>query len=85
MEIKDDKMIMKTIDLLLLFRTGNTLMVVKKMAETFEKNGIKVNLHKIEESIPHEINLEHKIGTAFPVAFFQHIHFMEIHKIITSS
>lgn len=48
--------------------TGNTLLVVKKMAETFEKNGIKVNLHKIEESNPEDVNVEHSVGIAFPVA-----------------
>ncbi len=48
--------------------TGNTLLVVKKMSETFEKNGINVNIHKIEESDPSIINLEHTIGIAFPVA-----------------
>lgn len=50
--------------------TGNTLLVVKKMQETFEENEIKVNLHKIEESNPAEVNLDHTIGIAFPVAFF---------------
>lgn len=50
--------------------TGNTLLVVKKMQETFEENEIKVNLHKIEESNPENINLNHTIGIAFPVAFF---------------
>lgn len=74
MEIKNDRMIMKTIDFYYFSGTGNALLVVKKMAETFEKNGIDVNLHKIGESIPHEVNLEHTMGIAFPVAFFQHIH-----------
>ena len=48
--------------------TGNTLLVVKKMCDTFEENGIKVNVHKIEDSDPDKINLEHTIGIAFPVA-----------------
>ncbi|MDI6724569.1 MAG: EFR1 family ferrodoxin [Methanobacterium sp.] len=61
---------MKNVDFYYFSGTGNTLMVVKKMAETFEKNGIKVNLHKIEDSVLHDINLEHTIGIAFPVAFF---------------
>ncbi|WP_414468534.1 EFR1 family ferrodoxin [Methanobacterium sp. ACI-7] len=50
--------------------TGNTLLVVKKMQETFEKEGINVNLHKIEESDPGDVNLNHTIGIGFPVAFF---------------
>ena len=61
---------MKDIDLYYFSGTGNTLLVVKKMRDTFEKNGINVNLHKIEESNPNEINLEHIIGIAFPVAVF---------------
>ncbi|MEN6294364.1 MAG: EFR1 family ferrodoxin [Methanobacterium sp.] len=61
---------LKTIDFYFFSGTGNTLLVVKKMRDTFEKNGITVNLHKIEESNPDEVNLEHIIGLAFPVAVF---------------
>ena len=59
---------MNNIDFYYFSGTGNTLLVVKKMAETFEKNGINVNLHKIEESNTEDVNLEHTIGIAFPVA-----------------
>lgn len=59
-----------TIDFYYFSGTGNTLLVVKKMRDTFEEKGIDVNLHKIEESNPDEINLEHIIGLAFPVAVF---------------
>jgi len=38
------------------------------MCDTFGENGIDVNVHKIEESNSDEINLEHTIGIAFPVA-----------------
>lgn len=50
--------------------TGNTLLVVKKMKETFGKHGINVNLNKIEESDSKNVSLNHTIGIAFPVAFF---------------
>lgn len=48
--------------------TGNTFLVVNKICETFEKKGIKVNIHKIENSDPDKINTEHTIGLGFPVA-----------------
>jgi flavodoxin len=48
---------MKDIDFYFFSGTGNTLLVVKKMRDTFEKNGITVNLYKIEESNPDEVNL----------------------------
>ncbi len=59
-----------TIDFYFFSGTGNTLLVVKKMRDTFKEKGIDVNLHKIEGSNPDEINLEHVIGIAFPVAVF---------------
>ena len=61
---------MKVIDFYYFSGTGNTLLVVKKMKETFEKEGINVNLHKIEDCNPKNINLDHIIGIAFPVAIF---------------
>ncbi|MGB9980354.1 EFR1 family ferrodoxin [Methanobacterium sp.] len=59
---------MKDIDFYFFSGTGNTLLVVNKMRDIFEENGINVNLHKIEQSNPDEINLEHIIGIGFPVA-----------------
>ena len=59
-----------TVDFYFFSGTGNTLLVVKKMRDTFEKKGITVNLHKIEQSSPDDVNLEHTIGIAFPVAVF---------------
>lgn len=59
-----------TVDFYFFSGTGNTLLVVKKMQEIFEKEGITVNLHKIEDSDPNSVNLNHTIGIAFPVAFF---------------
>lgn len=59
-----------TIDFYYFSGTGNTLLVVKKMRDTFEEKGVNVNLHKIEESNPKDVNLEHIIGLAFPVAVF---------------
>ena len=32
--------------------TGNTLLVVKKMKEVFEEDGIKVNLYRLEKTNP---------------------------------
>ena len=57
-----------TVDFYFFSGTGNTLLVVKKMSDTFKENGINVNLHKIEESNPDKINLKHVMGIAFPVA-----------------
>lgn len=48
--------------------TGNTLLVVEKMEETFKKNGVEVKLHPIERSDPENVNLHHTLGLAFPVA-----------------
>jgi len=48
--------------------TGNTLIIVKKMVEIFEKNGIKVTLNKFENSTPETVEPGATIGIAFPVA-----------------
>lgn len=63
--------------------TGNTLLVVEKMEETFKKNGVDVELHKIEDSDPLKINLEHTIGIAFPVVILSTYHFVSdfIHSL----
>ncbi len=50
--------------------TGNTFLVVKRMRDVFEKNSIDVNLYRIEQSAPKEVNPEHTIGLGFPVAGF---------------
>ncbi len=59
---------MENVDLYYFSGTGNTFLVVKKMRETFKKEGIEANLFKIEDSHPDEINLNHTIGLGFPVA-----------------
>ena len=61
-------MVMENMDFYYFSGTGNTYLVVKKMCETFEKEGIKVNINKIEDSNPEEVNLEHTIGLGFPIA-----------------
>ncbi|MBI5680563.1 MAG: 4Fe-4S ferredoxin [Methanobacterium sp.] len=61
-------MVNDAIDFYYFSGTGNTLLVVKKMIDTFKEKGIEVNLHKIEESNPEDVNLGHTIGIAFPVA-----------------
>ncbi len=58
----------ENIDLYYFSGTGNTLLVTKKMVETFKDNGIKANLLKIEDSNPQDVNLKHTIGLGFPVA-----------------
>lgn len=48
--------------------TGNTLLIVKKMRDVFEKKGIQVNLRRIEGSDTNDVDPEHTIGLGFPVA-----------------
>jgi len=59
---------MKAVDLYYFSGTGNTLLVTRKMAETFEKKGIRVNLRKIEKENPKSVSPEDTLGLAFPVA-----------------
>ncbi len=61
-------MVKDVIDFYYFSGTGNTLLVVKKMQETFHEKGITVNLHKIEESNPADVNINHTIGLGFPIA-----------------
>ena len=60
----------KDVDFYCFSGTGNTFLVAKKMGEVFTEKGINVNLKKIEKSNPKNINLDHTIGLAFPVACF---------------
>lgn len=57
-----------TVDFYYFSGTGNTLLVVKKMKETFEKKGIEVNLNRIEKSEPGKVDVKKTIGIAFPIA-----------------
>jgi ferredoxin/flavodoxin len=59
---------MNNIDFYYFSGTGNTLLVVRRMAEVFNKNGIAAKLLKIECSDPKAINRDNLIGLAFPVA-----------------
>lgn len=61
-------MLKDVIDFYYFSGTGNTLIVIKKMQETFQENGISVNLNRIENSNPNDVNLDHTIGLGFPVA-----------------
>ena len=45
-------MVTDMIDFYYFSGTGNTLLVVEKMRDVFKKNGINVNLNRIEESKP---------------------------------
>lgn len=70
MEPKDVTMNLKIVDFYYFSGTGNTYLVVKKMEDTFNRNGVQVNLYRIENSKPEDVNLEHTIGLGFPVAEF---------------
>ena len=59
---------LKTVDFYYFSGTGNTFLVVKKMQETFQKNGIEAKMHRIENSNPEKVNLNNTIGLGFPVA-----------------
>lgn len=61
-------MVEKVIDFYYFSGTGNTFLVVKKMMETFQDKDITVNLHRIEESNPANINTNHTVGLGFPIA-----------------
>lgn len=61
-------MSIKNVDLYYFSGTGNTRLVVEMMAEIFRKNGVDAMLHKIEDSRPDDVDLDHKLGIGFPVA-----------------
>lgn len=48
--------------------TGNTMLIARKMTETFIENGCHVNLKRMELSNGSNINIENTIGLGFPVA-----------------
>ena len=48
--------------------TGNTLLVVKKIKEVFERNGLRVGLFRMEKTNPANVDLSHTVGLGFPVA-----------------
>lgn len=50
--------------------TGNTFLVVREIKSFFEENRYQVNLIKLEKADPAQVNLEHTIGLAFPIAAF---------------
>ncbi len=57
------------IDLYYYSGTGNTLLIIKEMAQVLEENAITVNMHRIEKTDPASIRTDTTIGLAFPVAF----------------
>jgi ferredoxin/flavodoxin len=61
---------MQVIDFYYFSGTGNTLLVVDRMAKVFQEHGANVTLHRIEDSNPATINHSNIIGLAFPVAGF---------------
>jgi ferredoxin/flavodoxin len=60
----------KNIDFYYFTGTGNTLLVVNRMSETFRNSGINVTLNRMENSDPALVNRENVIGLAFPVMGF---------------
>jgi len=48
--------------------TGNTLLVARKMAETFREGGAEAELVRMEDADPGKIRTDEMIGLAFPVA-----------------
>ena len=48
--------------------TGNTFLVVNKMREVLEELGAEVELLRLEESSPADVDLAKTIGVGFPVA-----------------
>ncbi|MFA5858907.1 MAG: EFR1 family ferrodoxin, partial [Elusimicrobiota bacterium] len=48
----------------------NTLLMAKKVAQTFTSRGVNVKLLMLEKSDPKSVNLDNMLGLAFPVAGF---------------
>ena len=48
--------------------TGNTMLVARKMSDTFIENGCHVNLKRMELSNGSDVDIENTIGLGFPVA-----------------
>ncbi|MCK4347175.1 MAG: EFR1 family ferrodoxin, partial [Thermoplasmatales archaeon] len=63
-----DNMELNTIDFHCFSGTGNTLLVVQKMKEVFERNNVKVNIYSLEKANQKNINVNHAIGLGSPVA-----------------
>jgi len=57
-----------SVDIYYFSGTGNTLLVVKKMKEVFERNGLRVGLFRMEKTNPANVDLSHTVGLGFPVA-----------------
>ncbi len=60
---------MKKIDFYYFTGTGNTHLVIKRMKEVFEDNGVKVTLYKMEKTNPENVEISDVLGIGFPVAF----------------
>lgn len=58
----------KKIDFYYFSGTGNTLLVVRRMAQTFRQNGYAVRLARIEATDPRTVATDGVLGLAFPVA-----------------
>jgi ferredoxin len=63
-------MVSKKIDIYFFSGTGNTKLVVDEMTKFFREHQCRVSLFPIEKHKKPEINFEHTIGLAFPVAMF---------------
>jgi len=61
---------MQPIDLYWFSGTGNTLLIVQRLAEVFRAEKVPVTLIAIDKANPAAVNPEHMLGLAFPVAAF---------------
>jgi flavodoxin len=69
-------MTLDPIDIYFFSGTGNTLLVVRKMQEVFMENGIDTHLYPIEDSKLQDVDLDHTLGVAFPVAILSTYNFV---------
>ncbi|MDD5091513.1 MAG: EFR1 family ferrodoxin [Candidatus Wallbacteria bacterium] len=58
----------QSIDFYYFSGTGNTLLAVETFSEVISKKGFSVRILRLEKSDPRQINQDHIIGIAFPVA-----------------
>ncbi|HOQ79765.1 MAG TPA: EFR1 family ferrodoxin [Candidatus Cloacimonadota bacterium] len=60
----------KTIDVYFFSGTGNTYLITNMIVDNLKKNNYTVNLFNIEKAKVDDINLNHTIALAIPIAYF---------------
>lgn len=60
----------KTVDIYYFSGTGNTFLISKMITDNLLKNRYNVNKFLLEKSKPEDVNLNHTIGLAVPVAYY---------------